>query len=153
MSSAVRRGFTLIEILIALAIIGVLMMVAVPSYGRYVERARIAQASVDIVTISAKIKMYVLDNREFPDTLAQVGEAGRLDPWGQPYEYLPFKTPSDRGRARKNRNLVPINSDFDLYSVGKDGRTTAPLRARDSQDDVVRANDGAFVGLAATYAQ
>jgi general secretion pathway protein G len=153
MSSAFRRGFTLIEILLALAIIGVLMVVAVPSYGRYVERTRVAQATVDIVTISAKIKAHVNDNRDFPDTLAQVGEGSRVDPWGRPYHYLVLRTPSDRGRARKNRNLVPINSDFDLYSAGKDGRTTAPLRAKDSQDDVVRANDGAFVGLASTYSQ
>lgn len=141
------------EVLLAIAILGVLMVVAVPGYGRYLERTRVHQASLDIVAISAKIKAYELDNRDYPDTLAQVGEGGRLDPWGRPYSYRAFKTPSDKGHARKNRNLVPINSDFDLYSVGKDGRTTAPLVARDSQDDVVRANDGAFVGLASTYSQ
>jgi general secretion pathway protein G len=55
------------------------------------------------------------------------------------------------GQARKDRALVPINTRFDLYSLGKDGRSAAPLTAADSQDDIVRANDGAFIGLARDY--
>jgi general secretion pathway protein G len=46
---------------------------------------------------------------------------------------------------------VPINSDFDLYSVGKDGQSQDPLTAPVSRDDIVRANNGRFVGLASTY--
>ena len=46
---------------------------------------------------------------------------------------------------------MPINTDFDLYSVGADGRTAAPLTARFSHDDVVRANNGSFIGLAVNY--
>jgi general secretion pathway protein G len=64
-----------------------------------------------------------------------------------------FRTPSDTGKARKDKNLVPINSEFDLYSAGRDGDTLPPLVAKPSRDDVVRANDGRFVGLASTYAQ
>ncbi len=55
------------------------------------------------------------------------------------------------GQARKDRFLVPINSDYDLYSKGQDGESVAPLTAKKSQDDVVRANDGAFVGLAVNF--
>jgi len=47
--------------------------------------------------------------------------------------------------------MVPINSDFDLYSMGKDGRSVAPLTAKDSRDDIVRANDGGYVGLASEF--
>ena len=153
MSGTARRGFTLIEILLAIGILGVLAVVAVPSYARYVERTRVTQAAIDIAGMGALIHAYYLDNRDYPDTLARIGAGSKLDPWGRPYEYLAFRTPSDRGHARKNRNLVPINSDFDLYSKGKDGRSVAPLVAADSQDDVVRANDGAFIGLASTYSQ
>ena len=53
--------------------------------------------------------------------------------------------------ARKDRFLVPINSTYDLYSVGKDGKTVAALTAKASKDDIVRANDGAFIGLAVKY--
>lgn len=55
------------------------------------------------------------------------------------------------GNARKDRFLVPINSDFDLYSVGPDGLTQASLANRDSLDDVIRAADGAFYGLAENF--
>jgi general secretion pathway protein G len=44
--------------------------------------------------------------------------------------------------------LHPINSDYDLYSIGKDGESVAPLTAKKSWDDVIRAADGAYIGLA-----
>lgn len=141
------------ELLLLVAIVAVLAMVAAPSYSNYTERARVAQAVIDILAIDAQIKAYRLDNRDFPDNLSQVGAAGKLDPWGRPYVYAVFRTPADRGHARKDKNLVPINSDYDLYSVGKDGESRAPLVAQDSRDDVVRANDGGFIGLASTYTQ
>lgn len=74
-----------------------------------------------------------------------------LDPWKRLYVYLPLNTPSAIGKARKDKNLVPINSDFDLYSVGPDGLTTPPITAPQSQDDVIRADNGAFVGVASDY--
>ncbi len=52
---------------------------------------------------------------------------------------------------RKDRFLVPINSDYDLYSKGKDGESKAPLSPKVSHDDIIRANDGAFVGLASEF--
>ena len=54
-------------------------------------------------------------------------------------------------RPRMDRFLHPINSDYDLYSMGKDGQTVLPLTARQSHDDVIRANDGSFVGLAVEF--
>jgi general secretion pathway protein G len=56
-----------------------------------------------------------------------------------------------KGKPRKDRFLVPINTDFDLYSMGKDGRSEQNLDAHYSRDDIVRANDGLFVGLAIEY--
>ena len=53
--------------------------------------------------------------------------------------------------VRKDKNLVPINTDFDLYSLGKDGLSAGPLTAKDSRDDIVRANNGAFIGRAEDY--
>lgn len=153
MVPAARRGFTLIEILLAIAILAVLLAIAVPSYARYLERTKIAAAQIDIITMGTAIKAFYLDNRDYPDSLAQIGAGGKVDPWGEPYAYLVFRTKADIGHARKNRNLVPINSDFDLYSKGKDRSSKAPLVARESRDDVVRANDGEFVGLAETYSQ
>jgi general secretion pathway protein G len=64
--------------------------------------------------------------------------------------YLNLQGPN-KGLARKNKNLTPLNSDFDLYSMGKDGDSSAPLTAQTSRDDVIRANDGRFLGLASDY--
>ncbi|MFQ5988854.1 MAG: hypothetical protein ACE5K9_02950 [Candidatus Methylomirabilales bacterium] len=52
---------------------------------------------------------------------------------------------------RKDQFLVPLNSDYDLYSKGKDGQSQPPLTAQARRDDIVRANDGGFVGLAPEY--
>jgi len=49
------------------------------------------------------------------------------------------------------RFLVPLNSDYDLYSVGKDGASSPPIMAKPSQDDVIRASNGSYVGLAANF--
>ncbi len=53
-------------------------------------------------------------------------------------------TPSDR-------NLNPLNSDFDLYSKGKDNGSHLPITQSISLDDVLRANDGKFIDLAKNY--
>lgn len=76
------------------------------------------------------------------------------DPWGNPYQYLNLSDPNIKGatgKARKDHNLVPINSDFDLYSMGKDGKSVSPLTAAASRDDIVRANNGRFIGPASKY--
>jgi general secretion pathway protein G len=55
------------------------------------------------------------------------------------------------GKARKDKFLVPINSDYDLYSDGQDGQSASPLTAKASQDDIVRAANGSYVGLASQF--
>lgn len=129
----------------------VLAIIAVPRYDDYRERLRIAQAVTDIGYLQTRISMFIDDNRTPPDDLAQIGQGGKLDPWGNPYQYLNLETLKGKGKARKNRNLVPINSDYDLYSMGKDGASVGPLTAKASRDDIVRANDGRFIGLASEY--
>jgi len=53
--------------------------------------------------------------------------------------------------ARKDGKLVPINTNYDLCSFGKDGKSKAPLRAKDSHDDIIYANDGSYIGLASEF--
>jgi general secretion pathway protein G len=145
------RGFTAIELMLAVAILAIVAALAYPSYASYQERGRIAQATIDIKDMEQRIKLYAVDNRAYPETLAEIGKGGLRDPWGNPYEYTNLETAKGKGAARKNKNLVPINSDFDLYSKGKDGASSSPLTAKPSRDDIVRANDGRFVGLASDY--
>ena len=137
--------------MIGISIVCILLMIAVPAYSDYKERTKVYQATTDIAALGTLIKGYYQDARVFPDSLAQVGAAGRLDPWGRPYVYVNLDDAKNKGKARKNKNLVPINSDFDLYSVGKDGDSVAPLLAAKSRDDVIRANDGRYHGLASNY--
>jgi general secretion pathway protein G len=56
-----------------------------------------------------------------------------------------------KGDLRKDRFLVPLNSDYDLYSMVKDGASKGPLTAAESRDDILRANNGAFIGVAVDY--
>lgn len=143
-------GFTLIEVMIAVALVGVLVAIALPSYNAYREKARVKQAASDIVAMGTSIKLRFQDFRAYPADLAAVNLNTRLDPWGRPYVYYNVAA-NGRGGARKDHALNPINSDFDLYSHGPDGKSKPQVTQKDSVDDVIRANDGAFVGAAADF--
>jgi general secretion pathway protein G len=140
-------GFTVVELLAVVTIAGALTALGVPKIQQTVEKARVAQAIGDIHALSVNLAT----QDTLPDELSFVGPLP-TDPWGNPYQYNKFppgkKVPKG---ARKDRFLVPINTQYDLYSVGRDGVTTAPLTAKASQDDVIRANDGGFIGLASNY--
>ena len=84
---------------------------------------------------------------QVPETLAEAGLGGFVDPWGNPYRYVNVAT-AERGDARRDRNSRPLNNDFDLYSMGPDGATGAQLDDGDTHDDIVRANNGQYIGAA-----
>lgn len=145
-----QYGITLIETLITIAIVGLIVTIAIPQYSKFIQRADSDQAVKDINTISLVISDHLITFNMLPADLAQIGMNNLIDPFGNPYEYINHST-SPPGKRRKDKNLVPINSDYDLYSKGKDGRTTAPLTAASSRDDIIRANNGAYVGIAKDY--
>jgi general secretion pathway protein G len=122
---------------------------AVPAFNGYVERARVARAVSDIGTLSLQLYRWERQTNSLPASLAEAGLAA-VDPWGRPYIYLRAGD-SSPARLRKDAELVPLNSDFDLYSLGPDGMSALPLPAAPSLDDVVRAADGAYIGLGANY--
>ena len=143
-------GFTLVELVTAIAILGILSSIAVPAYSTYIEKARITACIAEIRMLEKDIFAYEGANGNLPNNLNNIGLGNVLDPWGNPYQYLPVAgTPP--GQLRKDRFLVPLNSDFDLYSMGKDGKSKPPLTAQASHDDILRANDGGYVGLASEY--
>lgn len=150
-----KKAFTLIEVLLIVAIIGTLLALSVPSYTNLLEKSRTNQAIADIARISRELDDFLTDNGNLPETLNDFIQESKplnlIDPWENPYEYLVIlgkKKSELRGKCRKDRFMVPLNSDYDLYSMGKDGESIAPLTARVSWDDIVRASDGGFIGLA-----
>lgn len=149
------RGFSLIELLIVVMLLGAIAAIAVPAYMDSLDKARVARAIGDIAAIEEEIRLFYFDRARFPDSLAEVGRAQTEDPYGNLYRYLNIANAAGGGgapgQARKDRFLVPLNGDFDLYSMGKDGETTPALTSSQSQDDIVRANDGGYIGLAAEY--
>ena len=166
----------MVEIAIVIAIIGLIAGAAGSSYFEYVRRARIVHAVAEIESIAHILEgLFVDDDFDLPDSLAEIGAGDHLDPWGNPYRYLKIEgelppgisslndglpdvaaPPEGGGQgimgiARKDRFLVPINSDFDLYSMGADGESRAPLQSPVSRDDIIRAGDGAYIGIAERY--
>lgn len=137
------------EILIVMAIIATLAAIAVPVGSKYIDRARITRAIAEIRMLEREITVYSIKNDAYPNVLDDIGQSGLLDPWGNPYEYLNIVDANPpRGKMRKDRFHVPVNSDYDLFSRGKDGQTRKPFQNPKSRDDIVRANDGEYVGLA-----
>ena len=144
------RGFSLVEMVILLAIVGVVIAFSVPVYQRYVDRSRVLEATVQLGVLSKEIKDVERKNGALPATLAAAG-LERADPWGYTFRYFNLQTSTGNGNARKDKKLAPLNSDFDLYSVGKDGASQENLGHATSRDDIVRARDGAFVGPAEEF--
>jgi general secretion pathway protein G len=145
-----QLGFTLLELMLVIALVGILGAVALPAYRGYVDRVRENQAIADIGELSLQLYRWQTNTGTFPATLAAAGLDGRLDPWGNPYSYLDVTT-APANAVRKDKNLHPINTDFDLYSQGEDGESRLPLTAGPSRDDILRANNGAFIGRAEDY--
>jgi general secretion pathway protein G len=149
-----QAAFTLVELMIALVVLATLSAIAVPSYRDYIDQAKRSQAVSDIATISMLIERFFSNSQTYPTNLAMLG-AGvpAADPWGNAYVYLAIDVvpPPNVGAMRKDKNLNPLNSDYDLYSMGPDGQTQKQLTAAKARDDVVRAGNGSFIGLASEH--
>ena len=143
-------GFTLIELLTVIAIIATLAAIAIPVYSNQIEKAKITKVVMEILMLDKEINLYRLDNNDLPNTLADIGWGGLLDPWGNPYQFANHAN-IPPGKRRKFKKTVPLNTDYDLYSMGPDGKTKAPITAKASYDDIIRASDGGYVGPVSEY--
>lgn len=148
----VSAGYGLIELLFALAAVASLAGIALPEFVEFKRQAQNAQAIAELQTLNNAVHLYYTEHGRLPDSLAQVGNGSILDPWQQPYRYLKIDGNSSAAQqAKKDLFLIVINSDYDLYSTGRDGRTSQSVSSSVSQDDPFRANDGGYFGLVANY--
>lgn len=146
-----NRGFTLIQLLVTVSIIGILGTLGVPSYRVYVERARVTRAIGQLGEIAIAIKEFEAQNNgALPDSLADVGFDGLADPWGNPYQYVNIES---GGAPRTDHLAAAVNSDYDLFSMGADGAFGLPLTDDKSKDDVLRGTDGGFLGIVTDYSR
>ena len=128
-SRASRRGFTLVEIMLVVIIMGVLAGMILPRFAGRTEQARIARAKSDIASISLALDLYELDLGSYPSSLVELTtkeppstlsddakehfngpylkKGLPNDPWGRSYQFNPQ---SEHGQ------------DYDLYSLGPDGK-------------------------------
>jgi general secretion pathway protein G len=142
----------LIELILVVLILAALAGLVIPYLAEAREKANNARAMEEIRGLEIDISTYFAGHGEYPASLGEIGRGTLEDPWGNLYHYLLIQGGGDGvGGARKDRFVVPLNSDYDLYSAGKDGESASPLTASVSQDDIIRAGDGAFVGLASEY--
>jgi general secretion pathway protein G len=122
-----QAGFSLIEIMVAVAIIAILAAVVVPRVIGRVGEAQVTRARTDVQALGAALNMYKLDNFTYPST-DQGLDALRAKPSGQPEArnwkpggYIE-KLPKDPW-GRDYVYLAPgQHGDFDVYSLGRDGR-------------------------------
>jgi general secretion pathway protein G len=139
-------GFTLIELLIVMVILAILSTIAIFQYSSFIERTKITLAIADIKQIAQLVEDFNELNRRYPNELSELNKGEFKDPWGRPYEYVLIGNDThDRWRA--DRSNKPINTYFDLWSCGADGKSQKQVRASQSRDDIIRAWDGTFVGV------
>lgn len=147
----VDAGFTLLEMMFAVAVLAILAMLAQGQFAGYVERARRETARADIATMDVEIVRYQSSHdNQLPASLGEIGRGAHLDPWKRAYHYVDL-TGVSKGKARKDHRLNPINSDYDLFSAGKNGVFKPQVSQKDSLDDVIRARDGAYIGVAEDF--
>lgn len=254
----VAAGFTLLELMIVVTILGIIASVGVPQYVSALRAARVNKAGHELAAISRAIDSYAATHGgNLPLTLHLVGFGGKRDPWGVPYCYLnyadgtgdglawaiaagivdpsSFKSTSGSGGTplfgfvpavanrrgewalaahrpqggddtvggssprvaamaqartvatqvtreltsgeidsladaivtngslaffagvasgttqRRDRYMFPLNTDYDLFSLGPDTRTAVSLGETVGLDDVIRANNGGYFGRASEY--
>lgn len=141
-------GYTLLELMFAVAIAVVLTLIAISQFSKAIERSKVGSAMADISEIQMEIERYRSNNAyKLPDAMI----SDRLDPWGRPYFYTKLEGVKGHGSARKDRALNPLNTDYDLFSAGKNGVYKPQVSQKDSLDDIIRARNGAYVGLAEDF--
>ncbi len=140
-----NAGFTLVEIIMVMAIIAVLALMVMPTFSHFVNKVRNTRAIAEIRGVEKDIWARFIDMDRLPNSLAEVGLDGMKDPWGNDYIYLRIGNPGVP--RQKPLGIEDLNTDFDLFSRGQDGVYQTIIDDPQSKDDIVRASDGSWIGV------
>lgn len=156
-------GFTLVELLVVIAILGILTFMGMSAYAHFIDKAKNTRAIAEIRLLDKEITGFFNSNDRLPDSLAEIGRGTMLDPWKSSYKYINFETAANaeetwrtkgkksKGKGKGLDKTTAVNSDYDLYSMGKDRMSVPALEDEASKDDIIRAADGSYLGLASEY--
>ena len=125
-----EAGFTLVELLVVLAILGLLVGIAVPQLFKYFARAKEDAAKIQIQTIAQGLDLFLLDIGRYPtdqEGLKALVEAPPgIDKWAGPYVSQPSIITDPWGRPYVYHVPGRNNAAYDLYTLGPDGNATGP---------------------------
>jgi len=139
-------GFTLVELLVIIVIIGVLVTIAIPTYTYLWNKSKVYRCMDEIRILEKEIIAYQINYGSYPADLSVIHRDKLRDPWGNLYVYSQTPTYLDPSGG------FTINDDFDIYSLGKDGALgDTGLNDDKSADDVIRGQNGAYDGLGDKY--
>lgn len=148
------RGVTLLELMVVAMGLATLFAMALPMIEGAREAVRLHQAVTSILVIQFEVIKYELQYGTIPANIAALDLAADVatDPWGRSYVYLnyDYADPPDEV-PREDQFLKPINTAYDIFSVGPDGVSHKRLPHNRSRDDIVRASDGEYIGVAAEF--
>jgi len=140
------RGFTLVELITVMGVLAALVIMSLPVYDAYLKSVKNSRCVADLRTIDKAVTAYILEKNSQPTQLSDIGTAAnQLDPWGRAYVYQNLAV--DASNALEDEFSEQLNTDYDLYSMGRDGVNDKSYSDSHSADDIARHNNGTFVGL------
>ena len=98
----ISQGFTLVELIIIVAIVAILASIAIPYYRGYRDKANNSKAIADVQSIGLKLTEYFSEHNTYPTSLSAVGMQNLKDSWKNPYVYLNAAPPTKKGKLRKD---------------------------------------------------
>ncbi len=152
-SGQYQPGFTLVEFSIAILVAALVIGTATPAYIYLVNKARTTKTIDEIRSMQREIDRYERKNNRYPDSLLDIYPQQPMDPWGNFYEYLNIRNATNPNliNPRTDNNFKKLNIDYDLFSTGADALSLGPIGASESQDDILRGDNGDYIGLAREY--